>query len=145
MEFQGTVAIAAKQTAVWHILTTPTIISQCTPLLQSWVNSDTNTQFQLQLAWGSGSNTVIIPLSLTWQTVTPPTLLQWQGQAQLGSTTLPLQGNFTLNTSDTNQTNLTFSAQLTPPNKLLGQMIQTAAPRFIESFFRCLKTTAETV
>lgn len=145
MEFHGTVAFAAEQTVVWHTLTTPTIVSQCTPNLKGWVPSDINNQFQLQLAWGKGSNTVNIPLLLTWETVTPPTHLQWHGQAHLGSTTIPLQGDFHLIKAGSNQTSLTFSTQLAPPNKLLGQMIQTAAPRLIESFFRCLKLAAEAV
>jgi carbon monoxide dehydrogenase subunit G len=110
MEFQGTVAFAAEQTAVWQTLTTPTIVSQCTPHLKGWLASDTNTQFQLQLTWGNGSSTVIIPLLLTWQTVTPPIHLQWHGQAQMGSTTIPLQGDFHLSTAGSSQTSLTFSA-----------------------------------
>ena len=145
MQFQGTVAFAAEQTAVWHTLTTPTIVSQCTPNLKGWAASDIANQFQLKLTWGNGSKKVIIPLFLTWQTVTPPTHLQWHGQAYLGSTAISLEGDFYLAMADSNQTSLTFSAQLTPPNKLLGQMIQNAAPRLIESFFRCLKTTAEAV
>jgi carbon monoxide dehydrogenase subunit G len=145
MEFQGTVAFAAEQTAVWYTLTTPTIVSQCAPYLKGWSASETNTQFQLQLTWGNGNNTFIIPLLLTWQTVTPPIHLQWHGQAQMGSAIIPLQGDFYLVASGSSQTNLTFSAMLTPPNKLLGQMIQSAAPRLIEGFFRCLKKTAEAV
>ncbi|GJM42492.1 MAG: hypothetical protein DHS20C20_27740 [Ardenticatenaceae bacterium] len=145
MEFQGTVAFAAEQTAVWQTLTTPAIVSQCTPNLKGWAASDTDNQFRLQLTWGNNSNPVIIPLLLTWKTVTPPAHLQWHGQAHLGSTAISLQGEFHLTPAGSNQTSLIFSAQLVPPNKLLGQMIQTAAPRLIESFFRCLKTTAEAV
>jgi carbon monoxide dehydrogenase subunit G len=145
MEFQGNVAFDAAQTAVWHTLTTPAIVSQCTPRLKGWVALEANTKFQLHLTWGSGSTPVIIPLLLIWQTVTPPSYLQWHGQAQLGSATIPLHGNFHLSKSGSSQTNLAFSAQLSPPNKLLSQMIQTAAPRLIDTFFRCLKTTVEAV
>lgn len=145
MEFQGSVAVAAAQTAVWHTLTTPTIVSQCTPRLQGWAALEAETQFQLQFIWGRGSSTVIIPLLLTWQTVTPPTYLQWQGKAQMGGTAVPLQGDFHLSAMQGPQTNLTFSAQLTPPNKFVGQMIQNTAPRLIKHFFNCLKKTAEAV
>lgn len=145
MEFQGTVAVAAAQTAVWHTLTTPTIVSQCTPRLQGWTPLNAETQFQLQFIWGRGSSTVIIPLLLIWQTVTPPTFLQWQGKAQMGRTAVPMQGDFRLNPTDSTQTNLTFSAQLNPPNKFIGKMIQNTAPRLIEHFFNCLKITAEAV
>lgn len=86
-----------------------------------------------------------IPLLLTWQTVTPPDYLQWHGEAKLGSTAVPLQGEFQLSPDGTEQTNLTFTAQVDPPNKLLAQMIQTAAPKFINSFFSCLKKSAWTV
>ncbi|MCA9942053.1 MAG: hypothetical protein H6656_14370 [Ardenticatenaceae bacterium] len=146
MEFRGTVAFAAAQTAVWHTLTTPILVSQCTPRLTGWAALETeNIQFQLHLAWGNGRNTILIPMLLTWETVTPPTHLQWHAQAQMGRTTIPLQGDFHLSPASSNQTNLAFSAQLTPPNKLLGQMIHTAAPRLIDSFFRCLKSNAEAV
>jgi len=145
MEFQGTVAVAAAQTAVWHTLTTPTIVSQCTPRLQGWAALETGTQFQLQFIWGRGNSTVVIPLLLTWQTVTPPTYLQWQGKAQMGGTAIPLQGDFHLSGTDAAQTHLTFSAQFAPPNKFVGQMIQNAAPRLIEHFFNCFKKTAEAV
>ncbi|MBK7894080.1 MAG: SRPBCC domain-containing protein [Candidatus Promineifilaceae bacterium] len=145
MEFQGTVSVAAAQTAVWHTLTTPHLVSQCTPRLQGWTALEANTRFQLQFCWGSGKSTVFIPVLLTWQTVTPPTYLHWQGEAQLGNTAVPMQGDFSLKSTPTNQTTLTFSAQITPHNKLLTQMIQTTAPRLIESFFHCLKKTAESV
>ena len=145
MQFRGTVVFAAPQTAVWHSLTTPGIVSQCTPRLTGWSQLATNTQFQLQFAWGQGKSTVTIPLLLTWQTVTPPTHLQWHGQAQLGSTAMPAAGTFQLNSGATNQTTLTFTAQFDPPNKILQQMIQTTAPRLLDSFFSCLKRTVEAV
>ena len=145
MKFRGTVDFAAGQTAVWHTLTTPTIVSQCTPRLHGWAALETDTRFQLQFSWGGSNNTIIIPLLLIWQTVTPPTLLQWHGQAQMGRTTIPLQGEFHLCAPTGNQTTLTFTAQVDPPNKLLQQMIQTAAPRLIDSFFSCLKKSAEAV
>ena len=145
MEFRCTVAFAAAQTAVWHTLTTPELVSQCTPRLQGWQVLETETQFQLQFSWGNGSSTILIPLLLTWQTVTPPTYLQWHGQAQMGSKAIPVHGDFHLTSTETGQTTLVFSAQFTPPNKLLGQMIQTTAPRLIDSFFVCLKKTAEAV
>ncbi|MEZ4593640.1 MAG: SRPBCC domain-containing protein [Chloroflexota bacterium] len=138
-------AVAAAQTAVWHTLTNPHLISQCTPRLQGWTALETNTQFQLHFCWGSGSSTIAIPLLLTWQTVTPPTYLQWHGEAQMGHTAVPLQGTFRLNSSTAQHTTLAFSAHITPHNKLLAQMIQTTAPRLIESFFNCLKKTAEAV
>ncbi len=145
MEYQGIVAVAAAQTAVWHTLTTPTIVSQCTPRLQGWSTLEAETRFHLQFIWGRDNSTVIIPLLLTWQTVTPPTYLQWQCQAHMGSTAIPLQGDFHLRATDTTQTNLTFSAHLAPPNKFIGQLIQNTAPRLIEHFFNCLKKTAEAV
>ncbi|WP_420629989.1 SRPBCC domain-containing protein [Candidatus Leptofilum sp.] len=145
MEFRGDVTFAATQTAVWHTLTTPQLVGQCTPRLQGWSPLETDTQFQLKFCWGSGKSTVIIPVLLIWQTITPPTYLQWIGEAKMGSTAVPIQGDFTLNSAQTNQTILTFTAQLNPPNKLLAQMIQTTAPRLIQSFFHCLKTAAETV
>ena len=145
MEFQGKVAVAAAQTAVWHTLTTPSLVSQCTPRLQGWTALEEDTQFPLQFIWGRGGSTVIIPFVLIWQTVTPPTYLQWQGKAQMGSTAVPLQGDFHLSAAETTQTQLAFSAQLTPPNKFVGQMIQNTAPRLIEHFFNCLKKTAEAV
>jgi carbon monoxide dehydrogenase subunit G len=144
MEFRGTVAFAAGQTAVWHTLTTPTVVSQCTPRLQGWSALETNTQFQLQFSWGN-KRTITIPLLLTWQTVTPPTYLQWHGEAHMGNTAVPLHGHFKLNSTENNQTTLLFFAQMTPPNKILAQMVQSTAPRLIESFFRCLKSTAEAV
>ncbi|WP_420645396.1 SRPBCC domain-containing protein [Candidatus Leptofilum sp.] len=145
MEFRGNVTFAATQTAVWQTLTTPELVGQCTPRLQGWSPLETNTQFQLQFCWGSGKSTVIIPVLLIWQTVTPPTYLQWTGEAQMGSTAVPIQGDFSLQSTPASQTTLTFTAQLNPPNKLLAQMIQTTAPRLIESFFHCLKTTTEAV
>lgn len=145
MEFQGTVAFAAAQTAVWHTLTTPTIVSQCTPRLQGWTTLEADTKFQLQFIWGKRNSAVIIPLILTWQTVSPPTYLQWHCQAQMGGTTVPLQGDFHLNAAGTRQTKLAFSAQLTLPNRFIGQMIQNTAPRLIEDFFNCLKKSAEAV
>jgi carbon monoxide dehydrogenase subunit G len=145
MEFRGSVAVAAAQTAVWHTLTTPTLVSQCTPRLQGWAALETDAQFQLQFTWGRGNSSVLIPLVLIWQTVTPPTYLQWQGQAQMGSTAVPLQGDFHLSTTGSLQTNLAFSAQLNPPNKFIGKMIQNTAPRLIEHFFNCFKKTAEAV
>lgn len=145
MEFRCTVAFAAAQTAVWHTLTTPELVSQCTPRLQGWTALQTETQFQLQFSWGNGGSNIIIPLLLTWQTVTPPTYLQWHGQAHVGSTAVTVQGDFQLSSPETGQTNLVFSAQVAPPNKLLGQMIQTTAPRLIDGFFTCLKKTAEAV
>lgn len=145
MQFQGTVNIAAKQTAVWHILTTPTIISQCAPRLQQWKMLDNNSQFQLQFAWGSGRKIILIPLQLTWQSSTPPNQLRWQANAQMGSTILPLNGEFNLTSRSPQATVLAFTAKMEPTNKLLQQMIQTTAPRLIDSFFHCIKKTAEAV
>lgn len=145
MEFKGSVAITAPPTAVWHILTTPSLVSQCTPRLQGWAALETNTHFRLQFCWGSGKSTILIPVELIWQTVTPPTYLQWHGEAQLGNTAVPLRGQFQLNSNQPDQTILAFSADITPHNKLLTQMIQTTAPRLVESFFHCLKKTAEAV
>ncbi len=62
MQLRGTVNFAAKQTAVWHSLTTPNIVSQCAPRLRNWKTLDANSQFQLQFAWGSDRNTILIPL-----------------------------------------------------------------------------------
>ncbi len=145
MEFHGTVIFAATQTAVWHTLTTPSLVSQCTPRLQGWIALEPNTQFQLQFAYGRGSSTVNIPLVLTWQTITPPAYLQWQAQAQMGGTAVPLQGDFHLQATDARQTDLTFSAKLFPPNKFIGKMIQNTAPQLIKQFFNCLKKAAEAV
>lgn len=145
MEFQGNVAFAASQTAVWHTLTTPNLVGQCTPRLHGWSPLQSDTQFQLQFSWGSGKSIVLIPVRLTWQTVTPPTFLQWTGEAMMGNTAVPIQGEFSLFSLQANQTTLTFTAQVNPPNKLLAQMVQTTAPRLIESFFHCLKATAEAV
>ncbi len=88
---------------------------------------------------------MIIPLLLTWQTVVPPNHLKWHCLAQMGSTAVPLQGDFYLSEVGPAQTNLTFSAQLTPPNKFVGHMIQNTAPSLIKHFFNCLKKTAEAV
>ena len=145
MEFQGTVAFAAAQTAVWHALTTPTLVSQCTPRLQGWSTLQTETQYQLQFTWGRGSSAVIIPLLLIWQTVTPPTYLKWQGQAQMGSTAVPLRGDFRLSTTGHLQTNLAFFAQLAPPNKIISKTIQNTAPRLIANLLNKKKKTAEVV
>ena len=145
MHFRGTVEFAAAQTAVWQALTTPQIVSQCTPRLQGWSMLDKETQFHLQFVWGSGRSTIHIPILLDWQTITPPSYLQWQAQAKMGNTILPLQGDFHLNRADTGQTCLNFTAHLEPPNKLLEQMLQTSAPKLINSFFSCLKKTAEAV
>jgi carbon monoxide dehydrogenase subunit G len=144
MEFHGSVTFLTAQTAVWHTLTTPDLISQCTPRLQGWAMLATNAQFQLLFSWGSNSK-VIIPLLLTWQTVTPPTYLQWQAEAQMGNTAVPMHGHFELDSTANNQTTLAFFAEITPPNKILAQMIQTTAPRLIDSFFHCLKNSAEAV
>lgn len=145
MEFRGSVEIAAEQTAVWQTLTTPTIISQCTPRLSSWVSLEAENKFQLNFTWGSGKSVITIPLRLSWQSVIPPTTLTWQGQAFMGSTAVPLNGSFHLTTSVKNQTNLTFQTQITPPNKLLAQMIQNTAPPLIQKFLSCLKETAQAV
>ena len=148
MKFQGTVAFAAPQTAVWHTLTTPDLVSQCTPRLQGWTPLEPDKRFQLHFCWGSGNSTINIPLLLTWQTVTPPDYLQWHGEVKMGETAVPVYGHFQLcNHSDdpARQTTLTFSADISPKNKLLAQMVQTTLPRMMDSFFRCLKKTAETV
>jgi carbon monoxide dehydrogenase subunit G len=145
MQFQGTVQFAVGQTAVWHTLTTPTLVSQCTPHLKSWSELSTNNQFQLQFSWGSGSSSVIIPLLLTWQTIIPPNRLQWQGEAQMGSTVILINGNFHLSAPTPTTTTLAFAAELDAPNKLFQQMLQTTAPRLLENFFRCLKTNIEAV
>ena len=145
MQLQGTVDFAARQTAVWHSLTTPSIVSQCTPRLTGWSELAEHSQFQLQFAWGNGSSAITIPLLLTWQEVTPPTLLQWRGEAKMGSTLIPVEGTFQLTAPTMEMTTLAFTAVLDPPNKLLKQMLQTTAPRFIDSFFSCLKITVETV
>ncbi|MCA9898532.1 MAG: hypothetical protein H6654_11950 [Ardenticatenaceae bacterium] len=145
MEFQGTVAVAAAQTAVWHTLTTPALVSQCTPRLQGWSTLDTDTRFQLHFCWGSGKSTVLIPVQLTWQTVTPPTYLQWHGEAKLGDTAVPIQGQFSLDSQKPDHTRLTFSAHITPHNKLLAQMLQTTIPGLMNNFFHCLKKTAEAI
>lgn len=146
MKFEGTVAFAAAQTAVWHILTTPTLVSQCTPRLEGWTPLENNKQFQLQFCWGSGSSTIHIPFLLTWQIVTPPDYLKWHGEIKMGETAVPVQGYFQLcnnNEDPAKQTTLTFSADISPHNKLLAQMIQTTLPRLMNSFFHCLKKTAE--
>lgn len=145
MQFQGTVNIAAEQTAVWHILTTPAIISQCAPRLHQWKMLDNDSQFQLHFTWGSGRNTILIPLRLTWQSSAPPSHLLWQAKAQMGSTILPLNGEFNLTSPSPQATVLAFTAKMEPTNKLLQQMIQTTAPRLIDSFFLCIKKTAEAV
>lgn len=145
MQFQGTIHITAAQTAVWHTLTNPTIVSQCTPRLKNWKILQTDSQFQLHFAWGSGKSIVLVPLLLTWQTVAPPTHLQWQGQAQMGSTTIPLNGEFYLASPRPTQTDLTFTAEVHTTNKLLAQLVQTSAPPLFESFFNCLKQITEAV
>ena len=145
MQFQGTIQFAARQTAVWHTLITPTLVSQCTPHLKSWSELSTNNQYHLQFSWGSGSSGVSIPLLLTWQTVIPPNQLQWQGEAQMGSALILINGSFHLSAPTPTATTLAFTAELDAPNKLLQQMLQTTAPRLLENFFRCLKTNAEAV
>jgi carbon monoxide dehydrogenase subunit G len=145
MQFRGTVNFAATQTAVWHILTTPNIVSQCAPYISDWTALGSNSQFQLQFTWGSSDNSIIIPLRLTWQTVTPPSLLFWQAEAKMGSTTLLLTGEFRLHMPTSQATILNFTAEIYPPNKLLQQMIQNRAPRFIDNFFSCIKKTAEAI
>ncbi len=148
MKFEGTVAFAAAQTAVWHTLTTPTLVSQCTPRLQGWTPLKPKKQFQLQFSWGSGNSRIHIPLLLTWQTVTPPDYLKWHGEVKMGETAVPIHGHFQLcsNHDDpAKQTILTFSANILPNNKLMAQMIHTTLPRMMDSFFHCLKKTAEAV
>lgn len=145
MQFQGTINFAAGQTAVWHTLTDPHVVSRCTPHLTGWAELPSNTQFQLQFTWGSGSSRVHIPLLLTWQTMTPPTFLEWQSEALIGSTSLLMNGRFHLNATTPTTTQLTFAAELAPPNKVLQQVIQSAAPRLLDNFFRCLKMSAEAV
>ena len=145
MQFQGTINFAAGQTAVWHTLTNPHIVSRCTPHLTGWAELPSNTQFHLQFTWGSGSSRVTIPLLLTWQTMKPPTLLEWQSEAQIGSTFLVMNGRFHLNATTPTTTRVAFAAELEPPNKMLQQVIQSTAPRLLDNFFRCLKTSAEAV
>ncbi len=146
MQFRGTVNFAAKQTAVWHALTTPHIVSQCAPNLSDWTALETNNQFQLQFSWGSNDNTITIPLLLTWHTVAPPSHLQWQATAQMGSSTLLFTGEFRLHMSTPQATILEFTAELdSSTNKLLQQMIQNRVPRLIDNFFSCLKKTAEAI
>ena len=145
MEFRGSVEIAAPQTAVWQTLTTPTIISQCTPRLSSWASLEGENQFQLNFTWGSGKSVITIPLRLAWQKIEPPATLTWQGQAHMGSTAVPLNGEFHLTSPPNSQTHLAFLAQISPPNKLLAQLIQNSAPPLMQKFLSCLKETAEAV
>ena len=145
MQFQGTINFAAGQTAVWQTLTDPHAVSRCTPNLTNWTELPSNTQFQLQFTWGNSSSRVNIPLLLTWQTITPPSFLEWQSEALIGSTCLLINGRFHLNPTTPTSTQLDFIAELDPPNKMLQQVIQSAAPRLLDNCFRCLKTSAEAV
>lgn len=63
----------------------------------------------------------------------------------MGKTAVPIQGDFSLISKQTNQTIINFIAHIHPTNKMLAQIVQTTAPHLIESFFHCLKSTAEAV
>jgi carbon monoxide dehydrogenase subunit G len=142
----GAVHFNTSTAQIWRFFTTPAWLSNCLPGLTAWEVIEPDKKFHLRLLWGAGDNTAgfQIPVLLEWTELVPPWWMSLNAHAMFGGVPIPGAGSFRLTPLAATQTELDFSAEFTPPNKMLDQLIRTAAPKLIDTFFHCCKETLKT-
>ena len=128
---------------IWQFITEPAKISHCVPGIIGWEEKIPQKKFLLSLTWISHTKTnIIIPTTLTWDSVSPPHQLQLTAIATPATLTpIKLEGQIDLLAKSANETLLKFTAVVQTPNPFLNQLVKNILPQQTERFFRCLKTT----
>lgn len=141
MRLSGSVVLAAPPQQVWAFLLNPAQISQCMPGLQNWHVLEENKKFHLQLAWKlSPTNQIKFPTTLEWDKLSAPDMLRVKTVTIISKEEIHSTGTITLAPqAHSNDTDLAFTAEITPPNPFLAQMIRNTAPKLIDAFFKQFK------
>lgn len=140
MNISGLVPLAAPQTAVWQLLTTPEQLCGCLPGLQTW-QPLSDCRFQLEVVWQfapNGHKPILI--SIEWTDWHPPVRLDTTAVLTYNQQPIDVNGRFTLNAISTHQTELHFDLTIDSPNTFIDQLARKLAPRLIDNYFVCLKT-----
>lgn len=145
MRISGTVDFQAPAQDVWKSLITPEVLGNCTPGLENWSELEPARTFDLQLRWDlNSSRSVQVPVTIVWDTLHPPHAMEILLTAVFGAQRIDGNAAMQLTAVDTQATTLDFTLELDIANKMTTQMLQNLAPRFIDGFFKCLKTRLET-
>jgi carbon monoxide dehydrogenase subunit G len=144
MRFEGAVHVNTAQQQVWQFLMNPQKLSLCTPGVESWRTCSDKKQVEIILLHQLGSNRQIrIPIQITWQTIEPIHAATLRFETNFGNQTITALGDMALQPDSTDKTTLDFTLIFDAENNILLQLINNSAPKVIEQFFKCLKSTLE--
>ncbi|MCP5094011.1 MAG: hypothetical protein GY943_00505 [Chloroflexi bacterium] len=144
MRFIGSTEFDSPQPTVWSYLTNPTKMAACLPGVKQWQMIEPEKSFDLLFHWPSNqSHDLELPVQLMWTEQNAPTYLALKAITEMGSQQLTATGNFTLTAHEHNKTAVSFSVDVTTPNKMLDRMVHTAVPKLANAFFTCLKNDLE--
>lgn len=146
MRITGTVNFATAQQDVWHHLINPQHLSGCTPNLASWQTLEPEKKYRLLLVRElSQTRQMQIPVEVEWSRVRPPQHLRLVFNAFVGSQEISAEGNLHLTAVADSATALDFSLDVATANVMVVRLLTTLAPKYIDSFFKCLKVNLETI
>ncbi len=145
MRLVTSIAINAAPLFVCRVLTDPLATSACMPGLVTWETLEPQRRFRLVVAWAeqNGSGGLRIPAVIEWTELLPPVQMCICTRLFLGSNTLDINGTARLQAITAGQTRLEISSEIDTPNPVMAQLVNQAAVRILQPFFRCLRGRAE--
>jgi carbon monoxide dehydrogenase subunit G len=144
MHFFGTVEFNAVPHAVWELLMQPDIMGRCLPGVNNWRIVTPNKVFDLMFQWPTNQTSEIeLPVRLEWTERREMIYLAIKATTQIGSQLIHGVGDFTLNITHPQKTEVSFTIDITTPNKMFDRLVHTAVPKLANAFFTCLRTHLE--
>ncbi|HSH01673.1 MAG TPA: SRPBCC family protein [Anaerolineae bacterium] len=143
-------AINAPINFVWHQLTSPSVVTACTPGIISWEEQLPQEQFLVngRIVIADNGPQWAVQALIHWYEQHPPTQLKLRSHITVMKQQIEMDGRMNLTANSDTQSSLAFFLTIHLPleatARLFRPIIAQQMPPFLQSFFRCLKNKAET-
>jgi len=142
MLLQGSTTIDAPREQVWQCLTDAGRVSRCAPGIESYEVIEPARLFRITARIGFGTLQLKFLSDVEWLEIHTPSHGTLQAQGTASGNTADVATEMTLIELDSNQTQLTWGANIILSGTLATsapQMIGSAAHKMAAAFFDCVK------
>lgn len=146
MNFKGTVTINAPREKVWKFLTTPELLTECAPGLESLEVITPNEKFRAVASIGFGAVKATFVVDATWMDLDPPNRARMKIHGKAPGGMVDGMSEMVLSDGAGGATVLDWSSDVTVVGtiaSLASRLMGTVTRKLTDAFFECVRKKIE--
>ena len=146
MNFNGTVTINAPREKVWNFLTTPELLTECAPGLESLEVITPNEKFRAVASIGFGAVKATFVVDATWMDLDPPNRARMKIHGKAPGGMVDGGSEMILSDGADGATVLNWSSDVTVVGtiaSLASRLMGTVTRKLTDAFFECVRKKIE--